>query len=223
MTTPESNPLPPSVNNSRKQLMLMLAIMLVTLGGSYLLFMLVQNYGVWGTVNKGEFVEPRQSVTDFDWRTVESAPFSMEFPAAFSAISDDSEDIDGQAVSNLNVRSAVKRTWWLLAVANDGCNSACAEALDHMRALQILLTKDATRLRRALVLPGATSETIAAQYPKLIQLSSNPSASGAAAAPATGIYIVDPTGVLVLRYPLQDSAADIQKDLKRLLKYSQLG
>jgi len=82
-----------------------------------------------------------------------------------------------------------------------------------------LLTKDATRVRRALVLPGSTSAELGEQYPKLVQLSRD----SATETPATGIYIVDPTGVLVLRYPLEDSAVDIKKDLKRLLKYSQLG
>ena len=119
------------------------------------------------------------------------------------------------------------RTWWLLAVANDGCTSACDDALQHMRSLQILLTKDATRVRRALVLPNETSDGIAAQYPKLVQLAQKSApeenSSSSAAPLKTGIYIVDPTGVLVLRYPLIDSAVDIQKDLKRLLKYSQLG
>ena len=86
-----------------------------------------------------------------------------------------------------------------------------------MRSLQILLTKDATRLRSALVLPGQISEQLSQRYPKLVQL-----AASSIQLPA-GVYIVDPTGVLVLRYPLVDSATDIQKDLKRLLKYSQLG
>ena len=200
-------------NNSRKQLMLMLVIMVVTLGGSYLLFVVAQGTGVWGTVNKGEFVKPTRSVTDFDWRTVESAAFSAEFPDAFSATG------SGERRSAVGLRGSVKRTWWLLAVANEGCDSACDDALAHMRSLQILLTKDATRLRRALVLPGTTSTKLGEQYPKLVQLSSDSLSDG----PATGIYIVDPTGVLVLRYPLQDSAVDIKKDLKRLLKYSQLG
>jgi len=197
-------------NNSRKQLILMLAIMVITLGGSYLLFVFAQGSGVWATVNKGEFVKPARSVTDYDWRTVELAAFSAEFPEAFSVAG--SQESAGP-------RGSVKRTWWLLAVANEGCERACDSALDRMRSLQILLTKDATRVRRALVLPGATSAELARQYPKLVQLSRDSQSE----APTTGIYIVDPTGVLVLRYPLEDSAVDIKKDLKRLLKYSQLG
>ena len=209
MNSDELSPAPP--NNSRKQLILMLVIMVVTLGGSYLLFVLAQDKGVWSTVNKGEFVKPVRSVTEFDWRTKESAPFADEFPEAFSST-------DATPSSQTNAaRVSVKRTWWLLAVSDDQCASACEDALQHMRSLQILLTKDATRLRRALVLPGQISEQLSQRYPRLVQL-----AAPSVELPA-GVYIVDPTGVLVLRYPLLDSASDIQKDLKRLLKYSQLG
>ena len=197
----------------RKQLLLMFAIMLGTLGGSWALFQFAKNSGgVWSTVNKGEFVQPLTSIADFDWRTVESAPFKREFPAAFSPESGVAE------ASAIEGRQSVKRTWWLLTVANEGCDAVCAETLQFMRSLQVLLTKDATRVRRALLLPGLQDERFAKLYPQLVQLS-----RGTGAGPATGVYIVDPTGVLVLRYPLSDSAADIQKDLKRLLKYSQLG
>lgn len=204
-------------NKSRKQLALMLVIMVATLGGSYLLFLLAQNSGVWGTVNKGEFVTPATSVTDFNWRTVEGVPFSNEFPEAYAPV-DVEQTARGVRVAN-ELRQRVKRTWWLLAVAEDGCMSACQDALNHMRALQILLTKDATRVRRALVLPVRTDPAVGEKYPRLIQLSNARDDTNI----APGIYIVDPTGVMVLRYPLVDSAADIKKDLKRLLKYSQLG
>jgi len=198
---------------SRKQLSLMLIIMVATLGGSYLLFLLAKDTGVWATVNKGEFVKPTSSVTDFDWRTIEGASFSNEFPEAFAP--------QGGNVSRES-RQSVKRTWWLVAIAGERCTEDCLDALEHMRALQILLTKDATRVRRAMVAAGVTDEAISARYPKLVQLSA--AKSGALPTlPEAGIYIVDPTGVLVLRYPLVDSASDVQKDLKRLLKYSQLG
>gem|GEM_PF-1025998 len=222
--TPSNTP----PNHSRRQLVLMLVIVAVTLGGSYLLFVLAQGGNLWGTVNKGEFVRPTTAVTDFDWRTVESAPFSREFPAAFATQADAAGNKEREQVSapeqvngreQVSGRESVQRTWWLLAVANDGCDADCVDALQHMRSLQVLLTKDATRLRRALVTPNPAAEQLSAEYPRLKQLSREPQSE----APANGIYIVDPTGVLVLRYPLVGSAADIQKDLKRLLKYSQLG
>lgn len=213
----------PSANPGRTQLVLMLGIMVFTLFGSFGLFKVAQNFGTWGTVNKGEFVEGGVSVADFDWRTVERAPFAREFPEAFAPI-------EGAAPTAQEGRQSLKRTWWLVAVANEGCANDCSQALTQLRSLQVLLTKDATRVRRAVLLPDLQNDVatqLASQFPRMIQLSPGESAPAASAdsseAPVTGLYIVDPTGVMVLRYPLVGSAPDMQKDLKRLLKYSQLG
>lgn len=211
----------PKGNPGRTQLLLMLGIMAFTLFGSYGLFKLAQGNGPWATVNKGEFVEDGVSVAGFDWRTVELAPFARDFPEAFAPLRA-SEDTQRP----LEGRQSLKRTWWLLAVANEGCLEECAQALTQLRSLQVLLTKDATRVRRAVVLPELQSEVataLASQFPRMIQLSPGENTPTGADAPATGLYIVDPTGVMVLRYPFSGSAPDMQKDLKRLLKYSQLG
>jgi len=213
----------PVGNPGRTQLLLMLGIMGFTLLGSYALFKFTESSGgPWATVNKGEFVEGGISVADYAWRTVERAPFAREFPAAFAPVAEEGVATEGAAIEG---RQSVKRTWWLLAVANEGCSADCEQALNQLRALQVLLTKDATRVRRAVLLPTLDSGVagrLAEQFPRMIQLSPG-TASQSVPAPVTGMYIVDPTGVMVLRYPLVDSAPDMQKDLKRLLKYSQLG
>lgn len=216
-------------NPGRTQLLLMVGIMGFTLLGSYALFKFTQTSGgPWATVNKGEFVEGGVSVADFAWRTVERAPFAREFPEAFAPLPQGGQPAGGttNAGNRIEGRQSVKRTWWLLAVANEGCDAVCQHSLNELRSLQVLLTKDATRVRRAVVLPTLTSDIageLAAQYPRMMQLSPAADESSSVPAPLTGMYIVDPTGVMVLRYPLVDSAADMQKDLKRLLKYSQLG
>ena len=43
---------------NRRMLLVMFAIAFLTLGGSYVLFYAAQEGGVWGTTNKGEFVDP---------------------------------------------------------------------------------------------------------------------------------------------------------------------
>ena len=114
--TPGESSAEQSVRNpGRTQLILMLGIMVFTLFGSFGLFKLAQSSGVWGTVNKGEFVSGGISVADFDWRTVEQARFASEFPEAFAPTS------DGPSAVNPAGRQSLKRTWWLLAVATDGC------------------------------------------------------------------------------------------------------
>jgi len=226
MTDQTPDPNKPASNPGRTQLLLMLGIMGFTLLGSYALFKFTQSSGgPWATVNKGEFVKGGVSVADFNWRTVEQAEFAREFPEAFAPIQLEGATAPATSAA-IEGRESVKRTWWLLAVANEGCSADCEQALNQLRALQVLLTKDATRVRRAVLLPAldnSVADRLAEQFPRMIRLSPGSASSQSIPVPVTGMYIVDPTGVMVLRYPLVNSAPDMQKDLKRLLKYSQLG
>lgn len=174
----------------RTQFLLMMAIVALTLGGSYLLFYFSQGGNVWNTTNEGEFVTDL-SMDGLQLRTQQGVPVTAE------------------------------RLWWLLVVTPTRCGADCETSLSQMRALQVLVTKDATRLRRALLIQnGSVDPAIGSTYPKLMQLRAD---TPAAKALARGIYIVDPTGVFVVRFELGDTGAKVQKDLKRLLRYSRIG
>lgn len=108
--------------------------------------------------------------------------------------------------------------WWLWVVSSSPCMAECRQALHQLRQLHVLLNKDAPRVRRALV----TSElqgTIGLRddYPALEFF------TGALTGLASGIYIVDPIGNLVLWYPFADAGEPVLDDLKHLLKVSQIG
>lgn len=174
----------------RTQLIIMMVIVALTLGGSYLLFYFSQDGNLWGTTNEGEFV------TDL---TIESL----------------------QLRTDQGVPLAPGGLWSLLIVAKGECGQECETSLSQMRALQVLITKDATRIRRALLVTGGSiDESIGATYPRLLRLRGD---SPAAAELAAGIYIVDPAGIFVVRFDLGDTGAKVQKDLKRLLRYSRIG
>ncbi|MDH3642043.1 MAG: hypothetical protein OES38_08090 [Gammaproteobacteria bacterium] len=107
-------------------------------------------------------------------------------------------------------------TWWLWVLTTAECGGECERALHQLRQLHILLNKDANRVRRALVTDGGHQQPHP-DYPELLRL------TGSLEGLATGIYIVDPIGNLVLFYPLADAGAPVLEDLKRLLKVSQIG
>ena len=182
----------------RGQLIAMLFIVLGTLGGSYLLFYISTKIGPWNTVERGQFVEPIISFADIALTKTDGTPFQA------------------------------KGLWWLLVVTPASCDSPCELALSQMRALQVLLTKDATRVRRALLAPATPASkmaVIAERYPKLEVLSATTSTlSTAEGSIENGIYLADPHGFLVLGYPLEEaSGTKVKKDLVRLLKYSRSG
>jgi len=168
-------------------LVLILMVAAASLGGSYLVFFSARDAGGWGTTNHGQFVAPARVLGEFDIRA-ESGPLAND-----------------------------TGTWWLWVLTTAECSGQCEQALHQLRQLHILLNKDATRVRRALVTDGGHPQPPRPEYPELVQL------TGALEGLASGIYIVDPIGNLVLFYPLADAGAPVLEDLKRLLKVSQIG
>ena len=186
--------------NNRRQLLLIALIAIVSISGSYALFFGSRDGGVWGTTNQGEFVQPPIAAADLALTDATGTAF------------------------------ATQGVWWLWLVGDGACTAECEEALHNMRAVHVLLHREADRLRRAYVLAdvltdvrtnvltdGPTGEpAFAADYPKLgLWRTAQPL--------APGVYIVDPHGNLVLRYTLEQMGKPVQKDLKRLLKVSQIG
>jgi len=173
---------------NRIQLITILSIAVLSLGGSYGLFHLARQGEVWGTTNNGEFVTPPTTLRSLDIRDQQNQPVT-----------------EGG-------------TWWLWVVSSGSCESECDRALHQLRQLHALLNKDANRVRRALVQSEMPeSLPVAERYPKLTFLSGRIQDLG------PGVYIVDPIGNLVFRYPFADAGKPVLEDLKKLLKVSQIG
>lgn len=60
--------------SGRTQFLLIVAIAAVSLGGSYLLFDIARQGGLWGTTNHGAFVEPPRTVAGLDVRGAAGQP-----------------------------------------------------------------------------------------------------------------------------------------------------
>lgn len=136
-----------STRSSRAQLLLIMAIALVTVGGAYLLFYLVRDSGPWGTTNKGAFVDPPMTVAALDLSSNDGAAFETG------------------------------GTWWLWVVPRGPCAAECREALHQLRQLHVLLNRDAHRVRRGLVTEaGGFDAGLLADYPKLEALTGDVSA-----------------------------------------------
>ena len=104
-------------------------------------------------------------------------------------------------------------TWWVWLVTPD-CDAACERSLDEIRALRHGLYDHAEAVRYALV-TGRNPASIPppGRYPRTVHFTS----SGVQALDA-GIYLVDPPGNVVLRYPADTQAQPVLEDLVRLLE-----
>jgi hypothetical protein len=129
-----------STVRNRRMLLAMFAIAFLTLGGSYVLFYSAREGGVWGTTNKGAFVDPPVSVSDLGLSRA-----------------------DGTLLTEGG-------TWWLWVVTEGECQESCAHAVHQLRQLHILLNKDSDRVQRALVTSPDRAPGLLLEYPGVTHL-----------------------------------------------------
>jgi cytochrome oxidase Cu insertion factor (SCO1/SenC/PrrC family) len=119
--------------------------------------------------------------------------------------------------------------WLMVHVGPASCDAACARQLYLMRQMRIAQGKEQSRIERLWVLTGTgmVAPALLQDHPGLIVW--RPAKAGfaeqfpAVQNKADHIYLVDPLGNLMLRFPAQPDAKRMMKDLKLLLKASQIG
>ena len=133
--------------------------------------------------------------------------------------------LDGQPF-NLD---ALRGKWMMVHVGTSRCDADCVQQLYLMRQIRITQGKEQSRIERLWVVTdnGVPDATLLQEYPGMQVW--RPAGSTfvdqfpAAQNRADHIYIVDPLGNLMLRFPVQPDAKGMMKDLKLLLKASQVG
>jgi hypothetical protein len=122
---------------------------------------------------------------------------------------------------------ALEGRWSVIRPVTGDCGERERALVEELGRVRLALDKDAERVRRIFVHDGgcagagfdfadsdlrlyAATGGFFAQFP--------PSVDG-----ATGIYIADPHGNLMMSYPASGSARGLLKDLERLLRLSSIG
>jgi len=161
-------------------------------------------YFVWqpqSRTNYGDLIEPR-SLSDPELRRFDGSSFRF---------------------------SQLRGKWVLLQVDSAACSDRCRKKLVYMRQARLALGKDADRIERVWLVDGAGVpdpvllredgglKVVRAQGRSLLE--ELPSSGN----PAGYIFVVDPLGSLMLRFPGDPDAPKMVKDLARLLKVSRIG
>lgn len=155
-----------------------------------------------GRVNYGELIQP---------------PVSMPADATWSL-----QNLQGQSV----LPSSLKGQWLLVSVAGGDCDASCEAHLYQQRQLREMLGKDKDRLDRvwlvtdqapvrANLLPGLTQSWVLRAPEEAVRRWLQPQAGHAL---GQHLYLVDPRGDWMMRFPAQADPAKIKKDLTRLMK-----
>ncbi len=119
-----------------------------------------------------------------------------------------------------------KGAWTYLVVAPADCDAACQDALYLTRQVRTAQDKEMERVGRAwlLVGEGQPDAALIEAHPGLVVMRADAAwQQRFAADPMPRVWLVDPRGEVMMRYPVDLEAKGMIKDLARLLKYSQVG
>jgi hypothetical protein len=113
--------------------------------------------------------------------------------------------------------------WVLVTFDSAACDAYCEKKLYYVRQVRKAQAKEQARLERLWVITDAgmpRAELLAAIEGTRV---STTKLEGFPGDPVDHIYLVDPLGNLMLRFPRDPDPSRMSKDLQRLLRYSRVG
>lgn len=141
-------------------------------------------------------------------------------------------DADGKAAAD----DALLGKWSIVQIGAADCAQPCADKLLQTRQIRTLLNEKRLRVQRVYIAPDAAARDalrtqLGSAHPDL-RVFADDGATGARARDfftlqgpqdAQAIYLLDPLGNWLMVYPEKSDYKNILKDLKYLLKLSQIG
>jgi len=132
---------------------------------------------------------------------------------------------------------SLRRQWVLLVRADGECSLACEDNILKIRQLRFMQNNDMVRIRTVFMhteLAGERAADLDAKYQPIESYYVEPEGfrqwgtilkleNAPVEAEVDRIYMIDPAGNLMMSYPASAEPAEINKDIRRLLKASQIG
>lgn len=148
-------------------------------------------------------------------------------PRAYATPALDATTLDGKPIS----LDAYKGKWIMLLVDDAECGETCKRKLYNLRQLRLAQGKDRDRVERLwLITDDKPLETLVIrEYDGTQMLRAKPDLvrTWLPVEPGTAvedhIYMIDPLGNLMMRFPKDADPNKIKKDLSKLLKASRIG
>ena len=134
---------------------------------------------------------------------------------------------DGSATTLAELRGK----WVMLAAAPAACDQPCQDRLYKIRQVRLTTGKDRDRVERVWLVTdgGAPEPSLLAAHEGMHVLRADPAAFAATFPAAQGsaaadhIFVVDPLGNVVMRFPKDADPNRMKKDIAKLLKASRIG
>jgi hypothetical protein len=120
--------------------------------------------------------------------------------------------------------------WSLLYVGSGTCTAGCPQALYEMRQVRQALGRDMSRVQRYFIATGGTPDPQLVQdaHPDLVVIDASMTVGSTVLATIgsyseADVFVVDPMGNVMMRFPAGTPMKDMHKDLSLLLKASTIG
>lgn len=189
-------------SRGRWKLLAVLAVCAAPLIFSYFTYYVIKPEG---RTNYGTLLDPRvHPMPVLDTRTLDGKPLGLD---------------------------TYKGKWIMLQIDEAECREACQKKLYDMRQLRTATGKDRDRIERVWLITDdkPLDTTIMREYDgtRMLRVKADvlknwlPSEAGASL--GDHIYMIDPLGNLMMRFPKNADANKIKKDLSKLLKASSIG
>ena len=162
--------------------------------------------------------------TGFQWRPQGTTEHGVLYQPAWPL-----PDVSMTLLSDKGGVASLRGKWTLIYAGPGNCAADCRQALVTMRQVRRALGRDMDRVQRLFLVtePGADPRFLAMEHPGIGLAEGEPAVSGLQQVMGeirTGdIFLADPLGNLVMRYPAGTAMKGMFQDLQRLLKISTIG
>ena len=200
-TVASSVTLPPASHWRRyRTLYALLAVCIAPVVASYLAY---YAFPPDGRTNYGDLVQPQRPVAGLAVSTLADVPASL---------------------------ATLRGEWTLVHMAPAACDDRCRQRLWKMRQVRLTTGKDRERVARVWLVTDAQQPPAALlqEFDGTVVLRATPAAAREVFEPAASasddhIWLVDPLGNLMLRWPANADPNRMKKDLSRVLRASRIG
>lgn len=203
MTTipPPAAPATQPVSRGRLKLLLVMLACAAPVLASYFTYYVIRPEG---RVNYADLIEPQRPILDMPVVTV-----------------------DGRS----QTLTALRGKWILVVVGAPSCDASCEQSLYNIRQVRLTTGRERERVERLWLLnaPGEPAAALLSQHDGLHVRHAIADTLATRFPAAEGqrvddhIFIIDPLGNLMMRFPVQADPSRMKKDLNKLLRASRVG
>ncbi len=200
-----------ALNKGQRNLLILGALFIGPMVLAYILVNNMHGFGEFNTKNHGELINPAKPLNDVTLTQVNGENFKL---------------------------SDLRSKWVMVYIGSADCDVKCSENLYKMRQSRLAQRGEHNRIKRLYISidgkPASSLQTILPEHQGLEVVYGDNSqiqqvlnqfelTQDAVSNEIVGMFIVDPLGNLVMRYPTGFEAKGLIKDLTLLLKASYIG